>query len=146
MRQVPEFVPILARWFENEWASWGDSFQYGLDWLTASLEAEGSFPLTLVACLADKPVGTARIMSDQIPERPQFNPWFCYWYTLPEYRGQGIGACLDQERIVIARNSGLTKVYLNTSTQEEYRKRHGWKSIERLIYEGVEVAIMSLDL
>lgn len=49
----------------------------------------------------------------------------------PSLRGEGLGARLTNRVLEDARSEGLRRVYLLTTTAEEYFPRHGFRRIER---------------
>lgn len=49
----------------------------------------------------------------------------------PALRGQGLGARLTERVLEEARSEGLGRVYLLTTTAEEYFPRHGFRRIDR---------------
>lgn len=49
----------------------------------------------------------------------------------PALRGQGLGARLTDRVLEVARSEGLNRVYLLTTTAEEYFPRHGFRRIQR---------------
>jgi len=146
LRNCPEAIPVLARWFEDEFGNEGVTRESEKSWLEQSIRTNDRLPVTLVAYVDDIPVGTARIFTDEMDDRPQYNPWFGYWFVLPSHRKQGIGTALDQARQKIAKEREIRRVYLCTYTQKEYRIKRDWHLTEERIYYGNDAAIFYKDL
>ncbi len=146
LRNCPEVIPVLAQWFEDAFGNEDVTKEYEKTWLEQSIRTKGRLPITLVAYAGDIPVGTARIFTDEMDDRPQYNPWFGYWFILPSYRKQGIGTALDQAREKAAKREEIGKIYLCTYTQKEYRLKRGWHLIEERIYYGNKASVFYKDL
>lgn len=138
----PEVIPTLAKWFEAEWGSIGDTYEYSVNWLTQAAQSQDKYPIVLVGFSDGKPVATGSIIENQIEERPNYNPWFAYWYVTPENRDRGIGSELDRQLLTVSRTVGLNEVYLCTDTQEAFRVKRGWQLLERMNKWDSELAIM----
>ena len=109
IRNCPEVIPVLAQWFEDEFGYEDVTKEDETSWLEQSLQTDEGLPTTLVAYAGGILVGTARIFTDEMDDRPQYNPWFGYWFVLPSHRKQGIGTALDQARLKAAKKEMVTE-------------------------------------
>ena len=146
IRNCPEVIPVLAQWFEDEFGYEDVTKEDETSWLEQSLQTDEGLPTTLVAYAGGILVGTARIFTDEMDDRPQYNPWFGYWFVLPSHRKQGIGTALDQARLKAAKKEKIGRVYLCTHTQKAYRFKRDWRLIEERIYYGHDAAVFYKDL
>jgi GNAT superfamily N-acetyltransferase len=139
----PEFVPLLAAWFYDEW---------GGDWPYATLEGfikrlEGRLnrdqpPITYLGFYGQEPVGTAALKIREMETHPQFEYWLGSVYVRDDYRRQGIASSLIQAVIDQSRVLGIDRLYLYTRQKEPLYAKFGWKVIETPKYRGKVVSIM----
>ncbi|MCP4109024.1 MAG: GNAT family N-acetyltransferase [Desulfobacteraceae bacterium] len=146
LRNCPEVIPVLAQWFEHAFGNEDVTKESEKNWLEQSILTNDRLPVTLVAYADGTPVGTARIFTDEMDDRPQYNPWFGYWFVLPSHRKQGVGTALDQARLEAAKRENIKRIYLCTYTQKEYRLKRGWHLIEERIYYGNNASVFYKDL
>ena len=103
-------------------------------------------PSVMVACAHDALLGSAMLVAHDMDTRPQWSPWLAGVVVAPEHRRRGIGASLVERVITEARTLGFPTLYLYTFNTEQYYARLGWRLMERAIYLGADVTIMSLEL
>ena len=103
-------------------------------------------PSVMVACADDALLGSAMLVAQDMDTRPQWSPWLAGVVVAPEHRRRGIGASLGERVITEARTLGFPTLYLYTFSTEQYYARLGWRFMERAIYLGADVTIMSLKL
>ena len=143
----PNVVGLVAGWLFREWGhlSPGASYQRSVERLiqrTGSAEV----PVTLVAFEGDQAIGTASLVADDMETRPQFTPWLASVYVLPESRTQGVGSELCKAIITELNRLNIKRAYLFTPNKEEFYQRLGWRTIEREIYRGEQVTVMTYEL
>jgi GNAT superfamily N-acetyltransferase len=139
----PEFVPLLAAWFYDEW---------GGGWPSATLEGfikrlEGRLnrdqpPITYLGFYDQEPVGTAALKIREMETHPQFEYWLGSVYVREDYRRQGIASALIQAVIDQSRVLGIDRLYLYTRQKEPLYAKFGWKVIETPKHRGKVVSIM----
>ncbi|PRY66544.1 acetyltransferase (GNAT) family protein [Vreelandella songnenensis] len=141
-------VPIVARWTFD---TWGEQLYPGRTFVEAVEETrqecgEQGVPSLFVALAGGVAVGTASLVADDIPCRPELTPWLASVFVRPEWRGRGIASRLVQRVEQEARESGIEHFYLYTPDQQALYRRLGWQDIERLAYGGEAVTIMVRQL
>lgn len=139
LKACPEFIPLIAQWFVDEWQYHSVEFQ------VKRLEAcrtSKTYPLTLVGFLDGKVVATAQIILDDMEDRPELTPWFASLLVLPEYRRRGIGRRMIQAAIRCQEEYRIEKLYLFTEDQQELYRSFGWKNLEEAVYHGDQVTVM----
>ena len=80
------------------------------------------------------------------PKYKALAPWIAQLYTDKAHRGKGHGTLMLKMLEEFAKISGITQVYLFTSTAERLYKINGYKQIERLKYKDVENVVMEKHL
>ncbi|MGA6925597.1 MAG: GNAT family N-acetyltransferase [Desulfosarcina sp.] len=137
-----EVLPLLQRWFEMEWPSY-----YGKDGPGNAqrdlqvLANRGSLPMGLVAFCGDRLCGVAALKAESIASHRHLSPWAAAGLVKPSERGRGIGtqllAGLERE----ACRLGFQRLYCATNTAESLLHRRGWKLMELIVHEGVDLGI-----
>jgi len=138
----PDLLPTVARWIYEEW--WEGTEGASLGTLTDLLRPHlmpGQIPMTLVALLGPRPVGTATLLAHDVgtEQWPDLSPWMAAVYVVPERRREGIGTRLVNEVVVEARGLGTEVLYLLTTEREDLYARLGWQVFDRT----VESVVMS---
>ena len=130
----PELLPIVATWIYNEW--WTTVPDASVDSLTTRLQSHlvhGQIPLTLVASLGDRPVGTATLLAHDVgtEEWPDLSPWLAAVYVVPEYRRRGVGGALVNAVVDRATTVRFGMLHLLTAGREGFYARLGWQVRDR---------------
>lgn len=136
----------LAQWFVDGFGDEGASFQEECSWLRQSLSNTGPLPVTFVAMRAGVPLGTARIFEHEMPDRPEWNPWFGYFYIHPAHRGQGLSLPLYNRVLQYALSAGITHAYIYTRRSTHRLHELGWSSLECRDWLGGPVTVLRKDL
>ena len=90
-------------------------------------------PLTLVASLDSRPVGTATLLAHDVgtEQWPDLTPWLAGVYVMPEYRRRGIGGALVNATVSKATALGVRVLYLSTIDREQFYVHLGWRVVDR---------------
>ncbi len=94
--EVPEVVPVLVRWFVEEWAPWYGPHGQGdaESDLTACRNRE-KLPVCLVALHSNGTVlGTASLKRESVGSELGVGPWLAALLVAKDRRSQGIGTAL----------------------------------------------------
>lgn len=134
LAERPELLAIVAGWIYNEW--WIDIDGASLGKLTDRLHTHlvaDRFPLTLLASLDCRPVGTATLLAHDVgtEQWPELSPWLAAVYVVPEYRCRGVGAALVNAAVDKAAALGVPSLYLLTNSREGFYARQGWQVMHR---------------
>ena len=143
LKNCVEFIPLLAKWFEEGFSVEGCCADEEQRWLQRSLITDSVLPVTFVAFDGLEPIGTARIFLNEIPDRPHYNPWFGYSYVAPSYRNHGVAKALYLARLNYCLDHDIKEVFLYTAEQESRFQRRGWKTKEERLWLGQNVKIMN---
>jgi len=134
LAERPDLLSTVATWIYDEW--WVDVDGANVGTLTDLLRAhriKDQMPLTLVASLERRPVGTAMLLAHDVETEPwpELSPWLAALYVMPEYRRRGIGAALVNAIVAKATDFGVGALYLATVGQERFYTRLGWQVADR---------------
>jgi GNAT superfamily N-acetyltransferase len=140
-------VPLLGRWFVQEWPAWygpggrGDA----LADLTAFAASETELPIGFVAFDDGTPVGVAALKAESLPTHRHLAPWAAAGLVLPFYRRTGIGALLLDALARHAAVLGHQQIYCGTSTAVALLRRTGWRELETVAHDGESVVVFAKD-
>lgn len=135
-------VPVVGRWFEEEWPSYygpGARASAAADALSYA-QCPG-LPRGFVAFAAGEPCGFAALKSESFPTHPHLTPWAGAAYVLPALRRRGIGGALLCAVEAHAAASGYAHVYCATGTSGSLLQRGGWRLLEKVMHEGQDVGV-----
>ena len=90
-------------------------------------------PLTLVASLDSRPVGTVTLLAHDVETEqwPNLSPWLAALYVIPECRRRGIGRALVNATVAKAAVLGESQLYLLTVGREPFYADLGWQVVDR---------------
>lgn len=130
--EAPEALPLLARWFVEEWGPY-----YGPEGpgdAEADLRAandSGRLPICLVAFDASGGVtGTIALRAESIVSHRHLTPWLAALLVAPEHRRRGIGSALIEAIEDQARRLGHERLYVGTD-EAGLVERRGWRTIDK---------------
>jgi GNAT superfamily N-acetyltransferase len=138
----PEAIPVIRRWFEEEWAAYygpGGPGDAARD--LRAYSGRGELPVGLIAFYDEQLCGIAALTAQSIRTHTHLGPWAAAGLVRPPFRGRGVGSCLLRALEEVARGLGYATMYCGTATAIGLLKRHGWQCLERVIYEGEQVSI-----
>jgi predicted N-acetyltransferase YhbS len=147
LADVPEYVPLLAGWFMQEWGAYyrdrapGDAEETFRKRLSAD-----TIPLALVALERGKPVGTVSLTDVSVPTHMHLGPWIGGLYVVPESRHHGLGMELVSAALRRARALGVARIYIAVGSAVDRYREHGWEILESADVNGQEVTVLSFDL
>lgn len=142
----PDLVPLLARWL---WAEFGHLDNMSLAETQADLAAAilaRDMPRVFVLLEAGEPVGTASLLAQDLPERPDLTPWLASVFITPEARGRGLVHHLIRSVEAEASRQGHRRLWLYTWRSRTVYARAGWRVADHVTREGLVFDIMDRDL
>lgn len=140
----PELVPVVAEWLHAEFDhARGPSLAKRVDQLRAQTPPEATF----ILCDNQVPVGTASLVVNDLPSRPELTPWLASVLVRPEFRGRGYSARLVRHVETAAASTAPT-LWLYTWTAAPLYARLGWEFVgpERDTDRDIPVVLMKRDL
>jgi GNAT superfamily N-acetyltransferase len=93
------------------------------------------------------PVGTASLVANDLPSRPDLTPWLASVLVRPQFRGRGYSAPLVRH-VEGAAAASATVLWLYTWSAEQVYARLGWERVglERDTDRNIEVVLMRRNL
>ncbi|MGE0652464.1 MAG: GNAT family N-acetyltransferase [Alphaproteobacteria bacterium] len=142
----PEHVDLVVDWNFRFWGPVTARSHAGYVERVRGYLSRGPLPIVLVALADGKPAGTVSVNLDDMSTRPDLGPWVANLYVDPAFRGRGVGSALVRAAEDAARAAGHARIFLYTPDQERMYTRLGWRVIDRDVYDGEDVAVMTKDL
>lgn len=142
--EVPEHSELITDWLFQAFGS-ENSRDFFESIVNSSLRPEG-LPVTFVALLDDKPVGTVGLWRCDLISRQDLYPWLAALYIDESQRGCGLGAQLQHHVEAFSRRTGFRELYLY-ATFANYYERFGWQYIgDGLDYPDQPVRLYRKDI
>jgi len=111
LADYPEFHDVVAEWL---WKEWGTPLNCGLYKSLVVHCQKDTIPALYFACVDKKPIGTFGLLRTDLLSRQEFTLWMAVLYVLPEYRGQGIAANLQEHALKEAKRLMFPHLFLYT--------------------------------
>jgi predicted N-acetyltransferase YhbS len=145
----PDFIPAVASWNYNQWGylQAENSYQATVERLQNKLNRD-KLPLPVIALDADDNIiASAQLKRYEIDTWPEREHWLGSVYVSESHRGHGIAGALCREMANIAHSLGIEVLYLQTEKLNGgLYTRLGWKQLETINHQGVDVCIMEKRL
>ena len=139
----PEHVPMLAKWFYEEWkAFYTDKTEADVAQSIRERLNVDRIPLALIALRNEQPVGTVCLKHHDMDTRRDLGPWLAGMYVERSNRRKGIGSQLVDSILREASSLGITHLYLHTPSAEGFFSKLNWSVLERTTYKELSVTIM----
>ena len=142
-----EFIPTVALWLKEQWGFLEPEIT--LEDTITELKMRfrpGGIPNAVVALVDGRLAGTASLIEDDMPQRPELSPWLASVYVHPDYRCQGIAEVMINRIIDEARSIGIKRLYLFTFESGAYYLKRGWITLFKDTYFSKPVIVMSRDI
>jgi GNAT superfamily N-acetyltransferase len=139
-----ELAPAVAEWLHAEFDHVrGQSLTERITQLRAQKAPEETF----VLYDHDVPVGTASLVINDLPSRPELTPWLASVLVRPEFRGRGYSTSLVRHVEATAAAMART-LWLYTWTAEPLYAHLGWERVgpERDTDRDISVVLMKRNL
>ncbi len=142
-----EFMPVVASWLIEQWGFLDPGFTV-TDAVTdfKTRFKPGGIPCTVIALINGEIAGTASLINDDMPERPELTPWLASVYVVPEFRKKGIAGKMIDRIINDAAALGVSRLYLFTFGDPSFYSKRGWTIMSKDVYHERPVTIMFRDL
>jgi predicted N-acetyltransferase YhbS len=126
LADYPQHQQQVIDW---QWQAFGsdNSRAFFASVVESSLRHDG-LPITFIALLDDKPVGTVGLWRCDLISRQDLTPWLAALYVDESQRGNGLGLQLQQFVQDYSLQAGFSELYLYAEFSGYY-ERHGWQYI-----------------
>ena len=139
-----EFIPAVALWLKEQWGFLEPEITLEDTILEFKLRFRpGGIPNAIVALVGGRLAGTASLIEDDMPERPDLSPWLASVFVHPDYRCRGIAEAMINRIIYEARAIGIKRLYLFTFESGTYYQKLGWITLFKDTYFSRPVTVMS---
>src|SRR3954470_4058233 len=141
----PDYVPQVVDWLREEfWHAGSPSREQQIATILAQPDRSEE---TFVLFDDNVPVGTASLVNDDLPSRPDLSPWLASVLVLPPFRGKGYSAPLVR-RVEKAAALSATTLWLYTWSAEPVYAKLGWQRVgpSRDEARGIDVVLMKRNL
>ena len=151
IESIADNLELLATIGQWHWDEWGHADPEGNaeSWIEGLSQRIGrdQIPTTYVA-LSNKRelLGSVSLVENDMDTRPDLRPWLAGLYVPPSAREHGVGSALTLHAMERTKAMGINQLYLYTAKAESLYSRLGWTTIDRDIFEGDDVAIMSFKV
>lgn len=138
-----DVLPTLAAWHHEQWGYLNP--QNTISGRAKKLRRrsqKGKIPTTFVGFVRGQPIGSASLVENDLPTRPDLYPWLASVYVAPKWRRRGLGTQLVQRVILETGELGFGRLYLITPNQVAWYRSLGWSMIARFPHRNEQVALM----
>ena len=141
----PDLVPQVVDWLREEFGHAGSPSRE--QQIAAMLAQPDQSEETFVLLDDNVPVGTASLVNNDLPSRPDLTPWLASVLVLPSFRGKGYSAPLVR-RVEEAAILSATTLWLYTWSAEPVYAKLGWQRVgtSRDEARGIDVVLMKRNL
>lgn len=142
-----DLVPVVATWHWEEWGSGdpGGSLSRWSEGL-AKRSLRDAIPISWVALLEGKPVGSVALVKSDMSTHPELSPWLSGLFVVPDHRHKGVATALTAECERTAARLGVETLYLYTDKAQRFYEQRGWRPMIPERYEGAMKTVMTKRL
>ncbi|SHH81862.1 GNAT family N-acetyltransferase [Clostridium intestinale] len=139
-----ECLDTVIDWLWKEFGN-EDNYAFWESIVKNSLK-KNLLPLTFIALMDNKPVGTVGLWRSDLLSRQDLCPWLSALFVKEEYRSKNIGQELQLFLIDYCRKKGYEEIFLYTDSNNYYEKT-GWQYLDDGIeYSGGSIKIYNKKL
>jgi predicted N-acetyltransferase YhbS len=145
----PEYVETVASWIYGEFVVKSEKSLKKLEQIFEYFKNTNltSFPITLIAVVDNKCVGTISVFENDLKNQNDLTPWLASLYVSPHYRGQGIAERLINRVQEVVKGLGFKTLYLRTEHTSEYYRKLGWEYVYKTNDEkGQETEVFRISV
>lgn len=141
------YIDELAAWHHSQWQHLDRSVNENTRRVGLTEHCQSiALPMTFIALENDELVGNICLVTEEVPDRPQYSPWISRIYVSPKHRGKAIGKALIEHAKAALRQQSHPVLYLLTEDKTTYYTQLGWKKVEEYQLNGLTVDIMKIEL
>jgi len=138
IKNITECLYILdtiVEWHKSEWGEdWGNIVRQAIN--------QNTIPTVYVVFKNNKPIATALLIKNDMPEVHDVTPWLAGVYVIPEYRKRKIATSLVKYVLRRIVKMKIPLLWLYTLNSRKLYERLGWEFIAEEEYFGKIVSIM----
>lgn len=148
LADCPEAIPQIASWYFDQWGHLRQDIGLGdiEKRLQGSLKQD-ELPLVILAVENERILGVAELKLREMKIYPEKEHWLGGVYVPVEHRGKGVASQLIRQALRIARDLGVSTLFLQTEMLGGgLYASLGWNPIELVNYRGLDVLVMEKNL
>jgi N-acetylglutamate synthase-like GNAT family acetyltransferase len=147
LKNHPGKIRTVAWWTTSEW---GDGTKESLSRKVKKYRKylnSDKLPLTIIALDANRCVGAASLVKNDIKIKRDYSPWLASVIVSKRARGQGIGTMLVNKAVELAAELGIKTLYLHTENARKFYEKTDWEYIETITRKnGITSYIYKKDI
>ncbi len=142
LADVPEFLPQIARWNNEEWPSYYDGeFDKALEYHRQTM-TKNTVPTCFAAVEGSTLAGTVSLLLHDMEIRAGYSPWLGSLYVSEQYRGRGLARQLIQHCMAAAARQKVESLYVWTRELRPLFESLGWDHLESVEFLDEQVDIL----
>lgn len=148
LAEVPEAIPVLARWYFDQWGHERPGATLAAVETKVRVSAQTSaIPMSLLALTGNgQIIGAAQLKIREMEIFPEKEHWLGGVYVSASHRGAGIATKLVEQMMAVSRRVGVTTLYLQTEDLSGgLYARLGWRPEQTVRSLGKIVLVMRRD-
>jgi len=148
LAKLTSSIPTLAAWHHKQWQHL-NSKQYTLAARIRDYQQTArrhDMPVMYVAHQDYVPLGSARLVQNDMDIYTELSPWLASLYVDERYRHQGIASALIKTIETAACNGKFQKIYLYTENSQPLYTNLAWQVLAEETYYNEAVTIMQKTL
>ena len=148
LNKHPELIPVVVKWWFDEWSHLNPSPENTLEAATQSLQCkindDDNLPHILLAFKNGKVVGVASLKLHELRQHfPDTPYWLGSVYVEESERGVGVASALIKEIERLAIDINISILHLATEQLDGgLYKRLGWQPVSQVVDRGDIVLVM----
>ncbi len=143
---IPAATETLAGWHHHEWLHLNDPAYDRKARIAEYKTYTTPYPAMFVAHHKTTPLGSARLVENDMDSHPELSQWLASLYVHQNYRQNGIGVALIQTIEKAATELNFESIYLFTEDMQTLYKKQGWEVYLTEEYYDQSITIMRKQL
>ena len=142
--QIASSISILASWHHQQWQHLNDPI-YDLKARIAdyrNIANANQYPAMFVAHQNSRPLGSIRLVENDMETHSELSPWLASLYVHQDYRRNGIGTALIRTIEIVTSELKFKTIYLFTEDKSFLYEKMGWQVHCNEIYYNQATTIM----
>lgn len=145
LRERPDFLELVADRLWHAWWHDSDFDRPAFQQLVARALQAGPVPSVFVAHAGETFLGTASVITDDLKERPQYQPWVAGVWVEEVARSRGVGRLLVGRAAQAIFRAGFPHAYLYAGNHRvSFYTGLGWQVLESGVGEE-QVTVFVMD-
>ncbi len=146
--EIASSISILAGWHHQQWYHLNEP---GYDLKARTIDYQkiintNHYPTMFVAHHNSTPLGSIRLVNNDMDSHPELSPWLASLFVHQDYRSNGIGTALIRTIEKVASKLKFETIYLFTEDTQSLYQKMGWHVHANETYYNQSVTVMNKHL